>query len=100
MIRVNKYIRPDISAVIENQKSYKKGYELISVSFEEGIAVIQDCTEDGGVDRYGHSIRYYAIRMKEDIIEICLPKHGFIPIVGEIQDKRNEELAEKALLNE
>jgi len=101
MIQISKYIEPDISAVIERTDSYKDDhYELVSVVFEEGLVVINECSAEGEVSSYNYrNSKYYGMRMKGDIIQVCVPKHGYIPIYEQIQDKYNEQLAEKVLLD-
>ena len=80
MIEIKQWIKPDITKVLPNDNEYSSDkYLKYSVLIDQEIMVIQACHEDGtlrGTFRDGG--QYYGLRLNKDLIEVCIPKFGWI----------------------
>ena len=100
MIEIRQWVKPDIVCVLPKQNVYgDETHDKYSIVIEKQIIVIQSCDSEGNLPHYNNA-NYYGLRVIKDKMDICLPKHGWIPVYEEIQDMYNEELAEQVLIGE
>ena len=100
MIEIKKWVKPDLEVVLPNDNTYATTKHLkYSLLFEQQIMVVQDCNEDGEVRSHRQST-YFGLRKDGDDIEVCIPKFGWISVYEEIQEKYNNEIADKTILGE
>ena len=99
MIEIKQWIKPDITKVLPNENAYSSDkYNKFSVLIKQQIMIIHACDEEGNVTGYRNDGKYYGLRMDEDIIQVCIPKFGWIPVYDAIQEIYNSEIAEQAIL--
>ena len=96
MIEIRKFFKPDLEIVRPNRR-YPGDWEKFSAVFSEHIMVVQNCFENGE-EKDSWTKCYYACRITNDVIEICIPKYGWVTAYDDINQKYKEEIAEKILL--
>ena len=101
MIEIKKWVKPDIIKILHKTNNYSsEKFTQYSILIEQSIMVTHDCHEDGEIESYKRDGKYFGLRVNKDIIEVCIPKYGWIPVYEEIQEIYNNEIAEKAIFGE
>ena len=101
MVEIKKWVKPDIQLILQKQKREfgASEYNMYSVLFKDNLLAICDCDPQGSIKHYS-TTKFYALRIntENDIIQVCIPKYGWVCIYEEIQNKYNDTIAEMQLL--
>lgn len=97
MISIVKYFEPDLDIIRQHKNTAQ--WERFSFVFSEGMVIIEQCHEDGSA-KNSWSRKYFATRIVNDTVEICVPSLGWIKAYPEINDKYKNQIADKILLED
>ena len=98
MIEIKKYVKPDL-VIVRSRGPTLSGYEKFSVVLSENVVVVENCDDEEGFKVNTWSRRYFACRLVNDTIEVCVPKLGWIEAYGEINNKYKNNIADNILLS-
>ena len=101
MIEIKQWVEPDLIMVLPNKDNYANTkFNRYSILIDRQMMAIHGCDEDGLVTSYTNSGRYYGLKMEGDMISVCIPSRGWVPVLEQIQAHYSDKLAEQELIGE